>query len=333
MKYCQPKYYNDFNCIAADCTDTCCRYWQVELDKKSVSFYREYGRDNKSELPVRFIGGAFGNRHFKNKQNGDCIFLNESKLCKLYCKVGHENLPETCQLYPRFINNFGGYEERGLSFSCPTAAALITQNELALYEYLDDTPIYSFVDIDAELFITLKTFRNHLIEYIDEFDDVNTIFSFVISSAYLAQKHIDVKEYSKVSALSIKDIYENMVNIDFYKLRYRAVKEHMSHKHLRSEWPKILHDSINTSFIPSLHFVKIWAKYFVFRYLLKASYDGLVYERLCAVVYSALVIFGLKLDYVTAMQKYSKETEHNEYNLKRLFKDAKSMFSKNIVDK
>ena len=40
MKYTVPDYYQDFECIAGDCPDTCCAGWQIVIDKKSQKKYK-----------------------------------------------------------------------------------------------------------------------------------------------------------------------------------------------------------------------------------------------------------------------------------------------------
>ena len=40
MKIREPEYYSKFKCIADRCPDTCCRYWQVELDEEAFSTIR-----------------------------------------------------------------------------------------------------------------------------------------------------------------------------------------------------------------------------------------------------------------------------------------------------
>ena len=41
MLYIRPSYYNEFECIAGECPDTCCAGWQVDIDDAQMEKYRK----------------------------------------------------------------------------------------------------------------------------------------------------------------------------------------------------------------------------------------------------------------------------------------------------
>ena len=332
MKYYQPKYYNDFRCISSDCTDTCCRHWQVELDDESFVYYKNLKRCDEVNLPKGFLTNGIITKSFKIKSDGDCIFLGKDLLCNLYCKVGHDNLPATCRLYPRFINNFGGYEERGLSFSCPEAARYILSNDIDLADYSDNAPIENFVDIDAEMFLALKKSRSVLFDYIDAETDVFKMFSGLINSGEILQRYLNDCDYKKILAFTIPE-NELFCDCDFNEIYAETLKCHKKYKRLRPGWETDLDSSKFSNHFENMCEIKIWLKYFVFRYLLKGVFDKKVSDKLCAAVCSALIIFSLELPTDQALQRYCKETEHNSYNIKRLFIDSNKICLNNSVDK
>ena len=49
MKVLKPFYYDEFNCIAGQCIDSCCIGWKIDIDKKSYNKYKK-------------IKGAFGKK-------------------------------------------------------------------------------------------------------------------------------------------------------------------------------------------------------------------------------------------------------------------------------
>ena len=61
-------------------------------------------------------------------KDNNCPFLNENKLCDIYKEVGEDALCYTCKQYPRYIEEFGGVREIGISLSCPEAARIILGN-------------------------------------------------------------------------------------------------------------------------------------------------------------------------------------------------------------
>jgi hypothetical protein len=207
---------------------------------------------------------------------------------------------------------------------------MIAERDFILTEYTDESPIESFTDIDGELFIALKKFRNSFIEVVDMFENSYELFSFVFLAAKKLQNKIINQDFC-FSEITDKDLLDFSVKIDYKKLCKNSFKTHLKHKHLRMEWPELLNDSKENFKDVNIYLAKVWIKYFVFRYLLNASKDRRADEKMYAAVYSALIVFNLNSDPVDAMQKYSKETEHNAYNIKKLFKDSK--YINKAVDK
>ena len=92
MEYTYPAYFYDFQCVASECTDTCCAAWEIMIDPVSLKKYRKYP-------------GFFGNR-LKNSIDwerksfeqyaGRCSFLNEENLCDIYTEAGKKMLCKTC---------------------------------------------------------------------------------------------------------------------------------------------------------------------------------------------------------------------------------------------
>ena len=42
MEYTYPAYFYDFQCVASECTDTCCAAWEIMIDPVSLKKYRKY---------------------------------------------------------------------------------------------------------------------------------------------------------------------------------------------------------------------------------------------------------------------------------------------------
>ena len=40
MKLRIPDYYDSFQCIAGDCTDSCCIGWELDIDEESYAAYK-----------------------------------------------------------------------------------------------------------------------------------------------------------------------------------------------------------------------------------------------------------------------------------------------------
>lgn len=166
MKYIKPDYYDDFQCIAGACPATCCAGWQVVVDDESLERYRmvegEFGKRLQNEID--WEEGIF-------LQNGRrCCFLNENHLCDLQSELGKNFLCETCQSYPRHIEEFEGQREYSLSLSCPVAAELIfaNKNNGKFVEWEDEIEEDEFGMMNLLLFTQLEDAREKIYQILNK---------------------------------------------------------------------------------------------------------------------------------------------------------------------
>ncbi len=124
MKYRVQKSIKEFVCLGAECRDTCCKGWQIGIDRESYLLYRG-------------VKGAFGRRLFLGidhkrrcfRLNGQaCAFLNQEGLCDIYKELGRAGMCKECKGYPRHREDYGDLWEWTLSLSCPEAARIILQD-------------------------------------------------------------------------------------------------------------------------------------------------------------------------------------------------------------
>ncbi len=318
MKICEPTYFSEFNCIADRCTDTCCRYWQVELDAESYNTVSRY----KKILNLR-IKGKDDNSVIIPLCSGNCPFLDASLLCNLYKDLGHDSLPYTCRVYPRFYNTIGGYEERGLSFSCPTAAELIYNNEIHLTDKEDDTPILNYTDVDADRFIAVKGLRNRLLTEVNSSGlDLKALTASIIEFADKAEKALKNNNLSYLTEIHLE--FPKNEFVYSYKLFRKSVVLHLSNNVLRPEWKDMIKNASFENRNEDPHSFKTWFTYFIFRYMIRSLTDLEFGSVIKAGILSYYFISTLGMEHIKGMQLYSKETEHNERNIKRLFSVAKN---------
>ena len=90
------------------------------VDEESLKKYKKVTGDFKQRIKngVDFKEGVFYQNPGKR-----CAFLNEQNLCDMYIALGEESFCETCQRYPRHIEEFENVREFTLSASCPEAVA------------------------------------------------------------------------------------------------------------------------------------------------------------------------------------------------------------------
>jgi lysine-N-methylase len=128
MNCLQPRSYGAFRCIGADCEDTCCAGWIINVDQPAYEAYQRCGDPELGpllrELVVINAESAGTSSYAKMTLSGlNCPFLAEG-LCSIQKKLGEEHLPRMCSQFPRIANVFGDVLHRSLDLACPEAARL-----------------------------------------------------------------------------------------------------------------------------------------------------------------------------------------------------------------
>lgn len=219
MKIRTPYYYKDFKCIAGECTDTCCAGWDVDVDEKSYRYYKsvkgEFGKRLKSVMVPEEEGGCT----FTLTEDKRCPFLNDKNLCDLYIALGEEHLCETCDEFPRFINEYGNVKEIGIAPSCITAGELMFADRQKMHfdEYEDGKPVDMYNDIDAFLYMQLCNARKLAFDIIDHEEfSVDEVCIILLEFARQIQKHMDDERddliASVVKRFKDTDYCRNVVN-------------------------------------------------------------------------------------------------------------------------
>jgi lysine-N-methylase len=129
VKRLQPQSYHAFRCIGADCEDTCCVGWIVNIDKQT---FEAYQRCDDPELGPRLqqlvtihTGASSDDNFARITLSGPaCSFLSEG-WCGIQKKLGEDYLSLMCATYPRVMNVVDDVLQRSLDLSCPEAARLV----------------------------------------------------------------------------------------------------------------------------------------------------------------------------------------------------------------
>lgn len=139
MKLYYPDYYTDFACIAGACQHSCCRGWEIDIDKESLKRYRTVG--GKIGKDLRNAISRDGTPHFILREDERCPFLQDDGLCRMIIELGEESLCDICTEHPRFYNEYDGAMDAGLGACCEEAARLIVSG---------DAPTKYLVSIDGK---------------------------------------------------------------------------------------------------------------------------------------------------------------------------------------
>jgi len=335
MIYRTPDYYRDFRCIAGDCKDSCCKGWEIDIDSDTAEYYET-------------LGGEFGKRLKDNIRDGSfaltddesCPFLNSKGLCDIFTELGEDKLCRICSDHPRYFEWFNGLKEGGVGLCCEAAAELILSRPFALSE--TDIPEEEAAgEYDEELFSLIFSARSTILDTLaDEKLSLAQSLCRMLGIAAEIQDSIDIPFPDN----SDEACSDNISNI----LRYYGELEPIDEKWI----PYISECAENLGSLPCHNkaddtYLRRIAQYLIFRYMLKAVYDGeiLGYAKFAAVS----VIFIDRLFRFETLQNgscgfaecaeiaknYSKETEYCEENMDSLLNSFAKMpfFSLSALEK
>lgn len=315
----KPEYYKSFQCIAGDCPDSCCQGWEVDADADSLAYYETLD----ASLPIKkridsvLDRDEFGNTIFALARHKRCPFLNDENLCDMHIAIGGEHTPYTCRTFPRFIYDFGGTREIGISFSCPVAAELIYNHKShLLFEQEANGDLPTLNDIDALTYIKLSKARNEAYKIAQ--NDALTIRQRVLSLLDFAvelQTELDeMKPFEETQSI----ISDNKL----YVPKYKEADENISFfevfnnpELINEQWQEKIKNP-NLKAIENKIYNEQIIMYFIYKYFLQAVYDYDVLSKVKMAAVGVLINTYFGEDSWT-MHLWSKETEHSQYNMDR----------------
>lgn len=200
MEYRIPHYFNQFQCVAAECKDTCCAGWAIMIDEDSLGRYKN-------------ATGPFGNR-LRNSidwKEGSflqcdkrCAFLNEQNLCDIHMEAGEHMLCDTCRDYPRHKEEYEGLREGSLSLSCIEAAKMILgcREPVQFLTFEDEEEDEDFEDFDYLLFTKLMDARECMFRLLQNRNvDIMIRISMVLDLAQKMQDALGTDEMFRIDEL------------------------------------------------------------------------------------------------------------------------------------
>lgn len=310
MKIVKPTFYKNFKCIAGNCPDSCCQGWEVDADAESLEYYNTL--DSTLEIKQRIdrvlSKDEFDNNIFTLAPKKRCPFLNDENLCDMHIAIGGEHTPYTCRTFPRFIYDFGGTREIGVSFSCPVASDMMYALDSFDFEQevTDEPP--SLNDIDATLYYTLYKAREQAYSIVkDRSVPINERLKNLLS--FILEVQAKINDYPDGSSddVSFIDVFNNpeLINPQW--------TQRVNNADIKPVSNSVANENI--------------AMYFIYKYFLQAVYDEDVLSKAKMAVVGVLVntYFG---EDSWGIHLWSKETEHSQYNMDRykaLLKSARAL--------
>ena len=309
-----PDYFKKFRCVADRCPDTCCAGWEVYVDPESAEKYRKIGGNIGEKLKKVMVKDEDGDDIFTLTDCNRCPFLNDSNLCELIKNCGEESVSKTCEMFPRYYEDFGDFREMGLGMGCPEAARIILENDEPLdfvkYGRTDNTN----KEVDGEFLEMLIGLRNMIFDILeDEESSFRNKIRDILETVQDIQNELDrdvpdgllnCNPDASADFQTCIDVLSDMEYIDVGRKKlFTSLDVKTPCRKIYKEYQK--------------DFVKLM-QYYTHRYLLQAVFDYDILTKVKFGVFACAVIgrlYTVEPDRVKAMYGYSKEVEYSDVNM------------------
>ena len=312
MQIRKPSYYDKFQCLAAQCPDSCCKDWQVAVDPDTAQCYQNLSGDLGDRLRCVLIGRDDGSA-LMAIENGRCPMWRSDGLCRIQAELGHDALCETCRDFPRLTHDYGDFTELGLELSCPEAARLILSSPPTA-DLSQELPNASQPDYDPlDMAVLLRT-RSQALALLECSDlPVPQALALLLLYGYYAQAFLDGDEDRTFSIDSGLETAKSLAEPG----SCQPIREFfLSLEILTPTWQERLQASASPG--PWTEEYRLLARYFVQRYWLQAISDFDLISRVKLGIVLCILIRDLGGDLLQTAQLCSKEIENNADNVDTL---------------
>ena len=367
MKFRVPGYYKQFTCIADRCIDNCCfGGWQIDIDKETIDFYDTVQGDFGDRLKkyVDKEAGCF------NLNNGQCPFLLKNNLCEIYKELGPEHMGLVCTQFPRFTEYYGNIKETGIGMACEEAARIILNDSTPFI--LEETDIDEeeiWGEYDSSLGQSLFILRDKIMSMLDDTSlSLSDKLCVILDKCDYLQNLINNNNYDEIRKFCsdidlIKDIKANSLKQDTStsiitsnnnsKPDNRVIKAinmkiwwaYLDLEPLNSQWQELssnaydyLYENSDEVCCPPYDndlleiYLTQLTKYYVYRYMLKASFDHNLTGKAQLIVSNLIILKDLFIFrkgkdsnqddekiLMDIIHIFSRETEYSEDNISDLY--------------
>ena len=367
MRFRVPGYYKQFTCIADRCIDNCCfGGWQIDIDKETIDYYDTVQGDFGDRLKkyVDKEAGCF------NLNNGQCPFLLKNNLCEIYKELGPEHMGLVCTQFPRFTEYYGNIKETGIGMACEEAARIILNDSTPFI--LEETDIDEeeiWGEYDSSLGQSLFILRDKIMSMLDDtslslsdklcviLDKCDYLQNLINNNNYDEIRKfcsdIDLIEDIKASSLKQDTSTSIITSNDNSKPDNRVIKAinmkiwwaYLDLEPLNSQWQELSSNAYDylyenndevccppyDNYLLEIYLTRL-TKYYVYRYMLKASFDHNLTGKAQLIVSNLVIIKDLfifkkgrdsnqddKKILMDIIHIFSREIEYSEDNISDLY--------------
>lgn len=307
-----PEYFDRFRCIAADCPDSCCKEWEVDVDAESARMYRQLPGALGARL--REVLREYDGGICMTIQDGRCPMWRQDGLCRIQAELGHEALCRICREYPRLYQDYGDFAEYRLEMSCPEAARLIfTCRGARIVQEAGGEAEY-----DPDVMALLRSSREKLLAFWQEggFGLAETLAATLLY-AHTVQEALDGWGTPEVSPEAcVREARRLDVTGELAPLRdfYRQLEI------LTEDWRQKLEGLAPAPVFREA--LRPLGEYLIGRYWLQAVWDLDLVSRAKFLVSACILVSTMGGEPVRTAQLFSKEIENDADNLDKLLDAA-----------
>ena len=367
MRFRVPGYYKQFTCIADRCIDNCCfGGWQIDIDKETIDYYDTVQGDFGDRLKkyVDKEAGCF------NLNNGQCPFLLNNNLCEIYKELGPEHMGLVCTQFPRFTEYYGNIKETGIGMACEEAARIILNDStpFVLEETdIDEEEIWG--EYDSSLGQSLFILRDKIMSMLDDTSlSLSDKLCVILDKCDYLQNLINNNNYDEIRKFCsvidlIKDIKASslkqdtstsiITSNDNSKPDNRVIKAinmkiwwaYLDLEPLNSQWQELSSNAYDylyenndevccppyDNYLLEIYLTRL-TKYYVYRYMLKASFDHNLTGKAQLIVSNLIILKDIfifrkgkdsnqddKKILMDIIHIFSREIEYSEDNISDLY--------------
>lgn len=169
MNYLTIDLFNDFECIADSCPNTCCAGWKIIIDNETYQKMKE--KEEELGIPVEKWLTKTEDYAIVKLENGRCCMLNKDNLCNVVLNLGSDYLSNTCTQYPRIFSQYGNVTEATLTTSCPEIILKLMKKasiQFDLVEISTDSVLYEH----SQLYLFESAVRSNIINLLQANQDI-----------------------------------------------------------------------------------------------------------------------------------------------------------------
>lgn len=259
----KPSFYDNFECKADKCTDTCCAGWEIEIDDISMQKYKNIKSDFAKKLheSIEYVDSQ---PCFRRDKNDRCVFLDKNGLCDIYSELGKSYLCDICREHPRFYDEFDDIVEAGLGICCEKVCEMLFDNDFEIvYDINSDS-----IEEDIEILLSCRQY----------------IFDILKNTQLPFEKRItECLEYSEKMQNELFDVYSNMFVYEKDMFFEFILESYKKTEPINEKWSElidkmqlnlkaILEISRNYNFDDSVY-PKVMS-YIIYRHFMQVRFDG-----------------------------------------------------------